>query len=1027
VLQNGIYIDNIPFENIKAKKLYIKWNEKISIVIKELDIDENKNDNDTQLSIEEVDEIIKSLFTFKIIFEKVLIEELHVGSVSGSFKYVENGNGFLKLSSDEFVLDSTLFFEEELLNIHIDSLKDEKYKISLDGNVILNTKNKTELNSKLHLNFNNEAKLVIYLNSGLYTLRYKIETTEDIKSIKGIVDTFAPDFEAKYWVYDAIEAKGLQVVDAHGWFKYKKTQDAIKNLYVKAIAKELNYKYDEKLAAIDTKYTDLIFKNSQLYIYPRDAYTYNMFLDKSWLKIDFSQENFFINLSLDFTGKLNQDILDLLSHYGVDLPLIQTKGKLKTDLQLDINLNNLDVEAHGTFYTNNSWIKYLGMDIHAFKTKVELDNTKVKVTNMYAEYDDLLKSHLDINFDASKGTGVVDFRVDDAELKILGVKLAKHKEPLRATYTISNKQDYIYVEKSRWEFDNDIFDVDAMKLPFYMQSVSTVIPPTRVESEGIISAIVAGEVFFKPIKANLDLDIVSLKYYNTTLNQQQLDLNVNYANSKTIIQTDDDVSLKTAKDIYEIKKGFNIAVENGRLNVNDMRLFVGNFLKSNISMFYNLNKNSGYINLENIDVSNDTFHEIFKKNDSTRLSVKNVKDEFIIESKEYGVRYILNDYEWRVRVDSIAKIAQKSSILKRYFVDNGSFRMGKKYNENHIKYFFKTDYKYTFLVKDNEPVTKYYISGRISTKNDSVKINVNDKVQISIEDTVKIRTKKAGLFLNQITAFLADLEQSEDENATSKLEIDFDAQDSYVYISKKRHAISDNINFIYKNDELVATLKHKKGLATFKYNDGNFSLDGKGFNDEFMNELFALTDMKGGSLGFSISGPVKEYGGVVYVRDSTMIDYKVLNNVLAFINTVPALVTFSLPGYNQKGLHVDRLYFDFKYKDDVYDITGIAIDSKELKITGKGKASIKNNTIDMDVTLKTDIGSSVSKIPVVGYILLGKDTVSTTLKLDGRLDDPTVHTNVSKEIIVAPWNIIKRTITYPMQLFGSDNEDSNKE
>ena len=74
----------------------------------------------------------------------------------------------------------------------------------------------------------------------------------------------------------------------------------------------------------------------------------------------------------------------------------------------------------------------------------------------------------------------------------------------------------------------------------------------------------------------------------------------------------------------------------------------------------------------------------------------------------------------------------------------------------------------------------------------------------------------------------------------------------------------------------------------------------------------------------------------------------------------------------------------------------------------------------MDMNLKTDLGSSISKIPLVGYILLGDDTVSTSLTLTGKLDDPTIDTQVAKDIAVAPWNILKRTLTYPMKLFESD-------
>ncbi|MDD3476596.1 MAG: AsmA-like C-terminal domain-containing protein, partial [Sulfurimonas sp.] len=64
----------------------------------------------------------------------------------------------------------------------------------------------------------------------------------------------------------------------------------------------------------------------------------------------------------------------------------------------------------------------------------------------------------------------------------------------------------------------------------------------------------------------------------------------------------------------------------------------------------------------------------------------------------------------------------------------------------------------------------------------------------------------------------------------------------------------------------------------------------------------------------------------------------------------------------------------------------------------------------------------LSKIPLLGHIILGDKSVSTTLTLTGALDDPDVNTQLAKDIAVAPYNIIKRTLMYPLGLF-KDSED----
>jgi len=209
-------------------------------------------------------------------------------------------------------------------------------------------------------------------------------------------------------------------------------------------------------------------------------------------------------------------------------------------------------------------------------------------------------------------------------------------------------------------------------------------------------------------------------------------------------------------------------------------------------------------------------------------------------------------------------------------------------------------------------------------------------------------------------------------------------------------------------------LQHEEGLATLKIRDGAFIIDGKGFNDTFMKHLFALSDFDGGKFSFQAKGGSEAFDGIMRVENTVLKDYKVLNNVLAFINTVPSLTTFSLPNYNSKGLPVQEGYAHFAYSKGILKVDNFTLNSPEMKILGEGKADINARTLEGEMTLKTDLGSKLGKVPMVGYILLGNDgSVSTTLTLSGSLDDPKIETAIAKEIVTAPFNILKRTVIYP--------------
>jgi len=140
----------------------------------------------------------------------------------------------------------------------------------------------------------------------------------------------------------------LKINDIHGYLEYDHIDEAYKHLYIDAVVNDLKYTYNKKLDVIDTSHTKLKFKDGVLYITPINAYTYKTYLNKSKLNIDFTKEHTIIYLHLLFNGMLNKDLLYLLSVYNINLPFIQTKGKLRTDLKVDMKLKVVFIQKmHG--------------------------------------------------------------------------------------------------------------------------------------------------------------------------------------------------------------------------------------------------------------------------------------------------------------------------------------------------------------------------------------------------------------------------------------------------------------------------------------------------------------------------------------------------------------------------------------------------------------------------------------------------------------------------------------------------------
>lgn len=982
-------------------------------MVKEVDISKNNSNTDDKISFIEVNKLLRDLVLFDTWFEKILIEKVNFNDINGSFKYIEGENGYLNVVSSDFSLSSSLSFEPGLFRVHIDKLHEYKKDIKINGDVIFNYENLLEFTSSIELNVHDDVKLNIYTLANEKKLHYRVDSLKDITSIKHTVDILKLDKKVKYWVDDAIKMSSLSLKSVNGWFEYSKLSDAINNLHIKAIVNKLNYTYNQKIDSVYSDYTNIEFKNGILTIKPKNTYTYGVNLDDSWLKIDFTKKQEILTLHLLFDGMLNDDMLYILNTYKIKVPFKQTKGTMDTNLRLIVNLSTIEVDALGKFTTKEAQINYLGLDIDVFNANVFLNNFNVKVNKMLAKYKDIATASVNLDFNAKDNIGKMGFNFKDISLKEKEFTL--NQDTLNVDYIISPKSDYINIDKSIWKYYNREIYVNSVKVPFNLKQLTATIPSSFVSIEDLASSKVSGKLVIKPLDIDLDLDIESFKFNNIKLDQKSAKLKLEidekvklYSKNKTDFKVND-----TKLELNNI--GLNL-IDN-QLSLNNLSINMDDTLISKISGHYSLNENTGEIDIHNIDLFNKKVGEIFKNNLSSKISIKHNDEETTFHSNQFDIDYLLRDDNWQLKLNSFNKLNNNSTLLKKYYLHDGNISISKKYDEKDIKYSAKVIYPYKILVKGNEPVQNYKIDGHLNSNN--IFLNINNTVHVNIDDYIDIKAHNVGINIDE----LLNLLDNDNKKQSNNLKLEIDAKNCFIFFTKDRHAVSDNMKLTYNNSILKAELSHKKGMAWFELDNGQFRLHGNNFGDEFMQNIFALSKFKNGSLEFSMYGSPKDYNGTIYVQNTTIHNYVILNNVLAFVNTIPSLMTFSLPGYNQHGLFVNSAYINFKAKDDIYKISDISMKSKEISIVGKGEASIKKNNIDLDLNLKTDLGSSISKIPLVGYILLGDDTVSASLKVEGKLDDPKVHTRLIRDIVVAPLNIIKRTILLPFNLLrGKDKK-----
>ena len=1018
VLQNGLYIDNISIPNVNVKQLYIKWNEKVDISIKEISIIKKESDSDAEIKHKDVDKYLKSLSLASNWFQSIVIEKISINDISASFKYKDGGRGFIVASSPDFYFNGSIYYESNFLSMKINQFKDSKREINLNGNLFFNPKD-IELSSVLNLNINNDLDAKVLIHTDKQRLEYKLIANKEIKDLTHLINIAKLPKEVRYWALDAIEMSCATIDSANGFIEFDKLSEAYKNIHIKATTNKMNYTYDRKLDSIHTQKTLLEFKDGVLFIYPKEAYSYGMFLDKSWLKIDFTKKEEMLTLNLLFDGILNKDMLRILSNYKIDLPFLQRKGKVATNLTITVNLITIDIDARGDFFSKEANFDYLGLNIDIFDAYIKLNNYDVEINNMKAKYKDIATAKVDVLFDAKTSKGTISF-----ETEYIGINegaLLLDKNPVEIVYNISPNNDTINIAKSRWKYDDFILNVDKVSVPFDLDKLLIKLPATFFEIDGIASGFLAGNIPVDTMHLDLRADILKLKYNGIEFSQSNTPLNILYDDTLTVSSISNILFNIDGTEFDLNGAVLDIGTHSVNLKHADL-LSTNGSISTEINAFYNTKSGQGMFGLRDLNIQdNDT---LFYSKDKLIFSFESSKDGININSKELDSKFIITDEGWKVEFNSLAKISNDSKLLKEFKLIQGKVGIHKKKSEKSIRLKANISYPYKLLVVDNIPIQNYSITGKIDSKKSS--IDINEKMNINIDHNIAISIKNSGINTPELFKLLSDLNTSSDEENGKN--IIFDATDSYLHVGHDRKILSDKMSLQYQNGITPAQLVYKYGNAGFKLDNKKIHLYGENFNDEFMESLFSLSKFNGGKLSFSMNGTLKNYDGLFYISDTTIVDYKMMNNILAFINTVPSLTTFSLPGYSKSGLKVDSAYLNFNAQNSIFKVSDFFLDSKEIDILGGGVADLDKDKIDVTLNLKTDLGSSISKIPLVGYILLGEDnTISTTMKITGKLSNPDVKSLLAKDIAVAPINIVKRALLLPYDLIKSIGDSNESE
>ena len=213
----------------------------------------------------------------------------------------------------------------------------------------------------------------------------------------------------------------------------------------------------------------------------------------------------------------------------------------------------------------------------------------------------------------------------------------------------------------------------------------------------------------------------------------------------------------------------------------------------------------------------------------------------------------------------------------------------------------------------------------------------------------------------------------------------------------------------------------KQGRVGYFSDEKSINLDATDISGEFINGLLGTKSFEGGKFRLKMLGEnSKNFKAEVRFFGTYLKDYIFYQRLLNFLNSVPSLLSFKTPDFNDKGFTVKNGKILLTRKGDVIEFLAIEMIGTSADIGGRGTIDLKSKKINIDLELKIlkDASGIIDKIPLINQIILGKDrSLSTVIAIRGTTEKPEYSTQILQDALLSPLKIIRNVLQAPFLIF----------
>ena len=754
------------------------------------------------------------------------------------------------------------------------------------------------------------------------------------------------------------------------------------------------------------------------------------------LKILFLDDIFFVdspylNVDIKFQNE-QQDGIDLFSvrnlsfkDFNVSISGEGSANFDKNDYKFEGNFTSHELRGKLNFALKDTFLTYKAYDVEAGSIKnfideldrrIELNSEVKNWIYGYIVADDYELKEINGKADLAKNNFYLNDLNATANTKNLLVKFEKGLPAVNvgeANITLKNsklKFDLISPIYKGKKLDgssvviNNIFDEKSANLELFIKTKS-------IYDEAINEILKAYKIIVPVRQLSGKMD-ASLKIL-IKLDEKSLE---NF-DEKSVIANGEfklsDAVLEIAGSKFNAKNALVKLINTTNLNI-DATGFGLDFFKANAKADINLQKSTGEIKgvIESFDLKEKNDEILAFKNEPFSAFLDFSKpNETTLSIEPFGLNLSFGD-ESVIATKNSEFIMQNSPLLKQNGVLGFEDVSIKSKDFTNLEILAKgLKFDMPFLDKNG---SKY--------KNDDFLIAVSKagvKVQ-SVSKKLSLNITEKGIEAKSNDLNLLVLDDNNTKEQSTPLEL----------LARNGDIILKDLNKTLPFTSFSAEKKGKSislnGLAQqgrlgYFNDEKSINLDATDISGEFINDLFGIKSFEGGKFRLKLLGEnTKEFKAEVRFFGTYLKDYIFYQKLLSFLNSVPSLLSFKTPDFNDKGFTVKNGKILLTRNGDMIEFLAIEMIGTSADIGGRGMIDLKSKKINIDLELKLlkDASSIIDKIPLVNQIILGKDrSLSTVIAIRGTTDKPEYSTQILQDALLSPLKIIRNVIQAPFLIF----------